>query len=97
MALVQTELMKLKELRIPGGRIDSVNMFVTGPRVSDDTFSIRKYYVMDKHGLEHGCYNAKLNIFTNKGGRLAFGMLDVDLGKFDARSDELEDILIKVA
>lgn len=97
MALAQTEMMKLKDLRIPGGRIDNVNMFVTGPRVSEDTFSIRKYYVPDKHGLEHGCYNAKLNIFTNKGKRLAFGMLDVDLGKFDARSDELEDILIKVA
>ena len=96
LALAQNQAAKLAGLPIPGGKIETVRVHLTGPRVSDDTLSIRKYYVSDKHELEHSCYNAMLNINTAAKERVSFGLLDEDLVKFDARSDENEDIIIKV-
>ena len=61
LALGQNQAAKLAGLPIPGGKIETVRVHLTGPRVSDDTLSIRKYYVSDKHELEHSCYNAMLN------------------------------------
>ena len=50
----------------------------------------------DKHGLEHGCYNARLNLTSSTGEAIWFGLLDRDLGRFDARTDPNEDIIIRV-
>jgi class 3 adenylate cyclase len=96
LALAQNQAAKLAGLPLPGGKIESVRVHLTGPRVSNDTLSIRKYYVSDKHDLEHSCYNAMLNINTVAKEKISFGLLDEDLEKFDARSDENEDIIIKV-
>lgn len=96
MALAQANIAKLAEAPIPGGKIEEVTAYFTGPRISDDTFSIRKYYVPDKHGLDHPCYNAKLTIKTSAQEEISFGLMDHDLQKFDAHFDEDEDILIKL-
>ncbi|MBL6929074.1 MAG: hypothetical protein ISR44_07855 [Rhodospirillales bacterium] len=95
-ALAQNELTKFKGLPTPSGKIAATNVFFTGPRVSEDTFAIRKYYVKDKHGIEHPCFNAKLDIVSTSGDNITFGFIDEDLGSFDARADENEDILIKM-
>ncbi|MEQ8193153.1 MAG: hypothetical protein RIB59_01560 [Rhodospirillales bacterium] len=96
MAMAQEETAKLAGLPVPGGKIERINAYLTGPRVSDDAFAIRKYYITDKHGLEHGCYNAKLNVTTSQGDKVFFGLLDKDLKDFKARADEDEDILIRM-
>ena len=95
-ALAQAELTKFKGLPVPSGKISSAKVYFTGPRMSEDTFAIRKYYVKDKHGIEHPCFNAKLEIICNTGDNVTFGFVDEDLGKFDARADENEDILIRM-
>ncbi len=96
MALAQNEQNKLVGLPVPGGKIRSVKAYFTGPRVSENEFSIRKYYVKDKHGIEHPCFNAKFNMTTSSNENIFFGLLDKDLDKFDARVDEDEDITIRV-
>lgn len=96
LALAQNELGKFAGLPTPSGKIAGSKVFFTGPRVSEDTFAIRKYYVRDKHGIEHPCFNAKLDIATTSGENITFGFVDEDLGGFDARADENEDILIKI-
>ena len=96
LALAQSQAAKLEGLPIPGGKIESVRVHLTGPRVAEDTLSIRKYHVSDKHGLDHQCYNARLNIQTNANEVVSFGLLDEDLEQFDARSDENEDIILKI-
>ena len=93
-AIAQAELTKFKGLPTPSGKISSTKVYFTGPRMSEDTFAIRKYYVKDKHGIEHPCFNAKLDITCVSGDNITFGFVDEDLGKFDARADESEDILI---
>jgi len=95
-ALAQEHLQKLKESSLPGGKIASIKTYLTGPRQSENSFAIRKYYVTDKHGLNHGCYNAKLNTVLEKGTQLHYGLLDRDLEGFKARWDENEDIVIRV-
>lgn len=96
LALAQEQLAKFKGLPIPGGTIEQARVYFTGPRVADDTFSIRKYYVPDKHGFEHPCFNAKLEMDLTTEDIITFGLVDRDLSKFDARHDEAEDILIKL-
>jgi class 3 adenylate cyclase len=95
-ALVQEHLQRLKGLSVPGGKIGTFKTYLTGPRQSESSFAIRKYYVTDKHGLNHGCYNAKLNAVLEKGTTLHYGLLDRDLDGFKARWDENEDIVIRV-
>ena len=96
MALAQSHVQKLVGIPIPSGKIEAISAFLSGRRGPDGTFSIRKYYVKDKHGLEHGCYNARLNLTSSTGEAIWFGLLDRDLGRFDARTDPNEDIIIRV-
>jgi uncharacterized protein YjbI with pentapeptide repeats len=59
----------LFESRLKGSDLDEANFAnvdlseanLKGPRHGQNTFSIRKYYVTNKHGLNHGCHNAKLH------------------------------------
>ena len=59
-------------------------------------FSIRKYYIKDKHGIDHPCYNAKFNIISAANEMVYFGLLEKELGKFRARTEEDEDITIRI-
>jgi hypothetical protein len=95
-ALAQQELAKLKGTAIPGGEIASVRAYLTGPRASERAFNIRKYHVLDKHGLEHACYNAKFNLTTKEGTEVRFGLLEQEMAEFKARTDPAEDIMIRV-
>jgi class 3 adenylate cyclase len=95
-ALAQENLQKLKGVGLPGGKIANLKTYLTGPRLGDNAFAIRKYYVTDKHGLNHGCFNAKLNTVLEGDTRLHYGRLDRDLEGFKANYDENEDIVIRV-
>ena len=96
MALAQGAILKLVDLPIPGGKITDVKAYLTGPQVSENTFTIRKYYVTDKHGLEHPCYNAKFNVTVSGNRQIFFGLLDRDLEKFKGHAGEDSDIEIRV-
>lgn len=50
----------------------------------------------DKHGLVHGCYNARLAIRASNGATIEFGLRNEDLAQFEAKSDEAEDIIFQV-
>ncbi|MCG8508241.1 MAG: hypothetical protein MI741_03340 [Rhodospirillales bacterium] len=96
LAIAQKILAGFNGVPIPSGRIASASVNFTGPRLSEDTFCIRKYYVTDKHGIDHPCFNAKLEVKPARGETISFGLVDEDLGRFDAKTYEEEDILIKI-
>jgi hypothetical protein len=96
MALAQEQLVRLVDLPIPGGRISKVAAYLTGPRISDTVFSIKRYYVIDKHGLEHPCFNAKFNVGISDTNTIYFGLLERDLADFKARTEDDEDLQIRV-
>ena len=96
MGLAQEGVRKLTGGPFPGGKIDHTQVFFTGPRVSDNEFRMRRYYVRDKHGLVHGCYNARVAIRASNGNTVTFGLMDEELKQFEADFDEGEDILIQM-
>ena len=96
MALAQGGFAKLVGLPIPGGKITGVKVYLTGPRVSERTFTIKKYYVTDKHGLDHSCYNAKFNVTISEQRPIFFGLLDHELAKFKGRVDDESDVEIRI-
>lgn len=96
MAYAQQQFAKFVGLPIPGGKIEDVKAYLTGPQAMENAFSIKKYYVTDKHGLEHPCYNGKFNVRVTNGTGVYFGLRQQDLEGFDARSDDAEDLQIRV-
>jgi hypothetical protein len=96
MGMAQEGVRKLIGGPFPGGKIEQASVFFTGPRVTENAFRMRKYYVRDKHGLVHGCYNARVNIRASNGSNIAFGLRDEDLGAFEADFDEAEDIVVQL-
>lgn len=77
-------------------KVARINTYLTGDRLSDDEFTIKKYEVTDKHGLLHRCFNAKFNITGSDGRSIEVGLLDADLAKFRARHMEDEGVRLKV-
>ena len=69
---------------------------MTGNQVSDSEFSIKRYCVVDKHGLEHRCFNAKFNVATASGDTVHVGLLDSELESFNTKHEESNDIRVRV-
>ena len=95
-ALAQGHLDKLVGLKAAGGQIAGIKAYLTGHRVSDSEFSIKRYCVVDKHGLEHRCFNAKFNVATESGDIIHVGLLDSELDSFNALHEESNDIRVRV-
>lgn len=74
------ELMaQLTGLAVAHDRIAGIRCYVTGPRLGEDRFGIRRYQVRDKHGLLRKVYNAKMNIRFERNSPIYLGYQDGDL------------------
>ena len=94
-ALAQHGVGKLIGIPLPGGEITGAKAYLTGHQSSANEFSIKKYCVTDKHGLEHRCFNAKFNVRRALGDDIFVGLLDKELDAFDATHLEPEDIWVR--
>jgi hypothetical protein len=79
LSAVSERLASLKDLRVLGYRIDRISFYLTGPRESDGRHLPMLIRITDKHGFEHGCYNAKLNAFAEQGEPYYCGLQHADL------------------
>jgi class 3 adenylate cyclase len=95
-ALAQHGVGELIGIPLPGGEIASAKAYLTGQPLSAGEFSIKKYCVTDKHGLEHRCFNAKFNVQRASGEDVYVGLMEKNLDAFDARHLELEDIWVRI-
>lgn len=86
----------LHQTAIGEARIERVNTYLTGDRLSDNEFTICKYDVTDKHGISHRCFNAKFNITDSHDRSIRVGLFTNDLAQFDARHVKNEDIRLKM-
>jgi len=71
---VAAALGRITDIATPSGRLDHYSFYLTGPRDDEGRFKIQVLKVVDKHGLSHLCYNAKLNIHFDAGEPLYFGL-----------------------
>lgn len=70
---------QLEGLEVAHDRIAGIRCYVTGPRLGDNRFGMRRYQVRDKHGLERQVYNAKINIRFERSSPIYLGYQDSDL------------------
>jgi len=52
----------LDDIELSGDVVSSIRCYLTGPQRADGTYAIERYLIGDKHGLQRGVFNAKINI-----------------------------------
>lgn len=50
----------LKDFKLLGNSVGEIRFYLTGPK-DDERFRNQKIRIVDKHGFEHICFNAKIN------------------------------------
>ena len=96
MALLQATVNRMTGTTFPGGTIQNLRVYFSGPKVGENAFSIRRFYVTDKHGLKHACYNARLVLTISTGETVEFGLRADELKRFEATFDEGEDLIVQL-
>ena len=76
--LASTHLSWMRGFSVLGSTIDRISLYLTGPG-RDDGFRAQRLRVVDKHGIEHHCFNVKLNIFPAVGEPFYYGLQHADL------------------
>ena len=71
---------------MPGGKVEKIASYLTGPRRPDGSFHNQRLKVVDKHGFEHQCYNFKINIFPSAGEPYYCGLQHEELLKVARRA-----------
>jgi hypothetical protein len=72
----QGNLAKLSGLELSGEKVSAIKCYLTGERMEDGQFSIRKLQIKDKHGLSRTAYNAKVNIYRDTAQPILLGIED---------------------
>jgi hypothetical protein len=75
----------LDGLELSGDTIDAIRCYLTGPEHGDGSYGVSRYCILDKHGLSHTVYNAKVNIHRRHDTPIYLGIREADLGNFDAK------------
>lgn len=77
---LQENLGAVRGIVLSGERVMSIKCYLTGPRRSEGGFEVARRLVTDKHGRQHGAYNAKINIFREHGPPIFLGLQESELG-----------------
>jgi hypothetical protein len=96
-ALAQSRIPKLHGISIGNGAIASVRTYLTGTKKSDREFTVKKYTVADKHGIEHRFFNAKFNVASTIDDNIHVGLMDRELAQFDSLQTTTEELSLRVA
>lgn len=69
-------LAKLSGLELSGERVTAIKCYLTGERLANGEFNIRRLHIRDKHGLTRTAYNAKINIYRERAKPILLGIED---------------------
>ena len=72
-------LSNLQGLVLSDDEINSIQCYLTGQRNTDGGFSIKRYFLHDKHGLTRHIYNAEVNIYRQQAGPIYLGVQDKEM------------------
>ena len=67
---------RLGGVKFGAHEIDTVSVYLTGPKNENGSFDVRRLKVVDKHGMEHFAYNAKVNFFLRDREPIYLGLQD---------------------
>ena len=67
---------QLEGLELSGERVDAIKSYLTGTRLNNGEFTIRRIVIHDKHGISRRVYNAKVNIYRHNAEPILLGVED---------------------
>ncbi len=85
-------LYRVRGLELSGERIASIKTYLTGRKLSNGQFTVRRITLSDKHGISRQVFNAKANIYRQNAGPILLGIEDRLIATIDAlgaRSEHL--------
>jgi hypothetical protein len=72
-------LAHLTGVELSGERVESIHCYLTGTRLENGAFTVRRLVINDKHGLSRTVYNAKVNIYRENAAPILLGIEDKHL------------------
>lgn len=81
--MTQDKLSSLEGLSLAGDGIESMKCYLTGDIGANNAFNIKQYKIMDKHGLPHKFFNAKLKFYRQHAYPIFLGLQDSELFEFE--------------
>ena len=72
----QGNLSNLSGLELSGERVTAIKCYLTGEKLENGEFNIRRLNIRDKHGLTRMAYNAKINIYRDTAPPILLGIED---------------------
>ena len=85
---LQESLGAIHGMVLSGERVMSIKCYLTGPREHDGRFNVARQLIADKHGRQHAAYNAKINIFREKGPPIFLGLQESEISAQGWRQKE---------
>jgi hypothetical protein len=67
---------QLAGIELSGERVDAIRSYLTGPRLTNGEFTVRRLVINDKHGISRRVYNAKVNIYRHNAEPILLGIED---------------------
>jgi hypothetical protein len=86
MDIAQEHLGRLNGLELAGEPINSIKCYLTGEPAPSGGYTVRRLEILDKHGIAHHAFNAKVNIYRQRAEPIYLGIEDRSLGRI-ARLD----------
>jgi hypothetical protein len=78
--LAMRNVEQLAGIELSGERVDAIRCYLTGTKLANGEFSVRRITVNDKHGISRRVYNAKVNIYRHNAEPILLGIEDRSLG-----------------
>jgi hypothetical protein len=77
--LAMRNVEQLAGIELSGERVDAIRCYLTGTKLANGEFSVRRMTVNDKHGITRRVYNAKVNIYRHNAEPILLGIEDRSL------------------
>lgn len=84
---------QLAGIELSGERVDAIRCYLTGPRLTNGEFTVRRIVISDKHGISRRVYNAKVNIYRQNAEPILLGIEDRVLDTDPLPADGAEPLL----
>jgi hypothetical protein len=84
---------RLAGIELSGERVDAIRCYLTGTKLPNGDFSVRRITINDKHGMARRVYNAKVNIYRDNAEPILLGIEDRSLEPRGAAADGSEQLL----
>jgi hypothetical protein len=90
-------LRQLSGVELSGERVDSIKSYLTGTRLKNGQFTVRRITVNDKHGISRQVFNAKANIYRRNADPILLGIEDRQISASNMLTDRSEHLMPSAA